>query len=80
MDFVDSNTTQQVLRVVWLAVIPLCIVPLAGFVVSLVQGMMGTREDSVAYSARLIAAIGVIMLFGAAVWEGFRELIVYVLR
>jgi type III secretory pathway component EscS len=54
-------------------------VPLAGFVVSLVQGMMGTQEESVAYSARVLAAAGVVMLFGAAVWGGLRELLLQVL-
>jgi flagellar biosynthesis protein FliQ len=80
MDLLDSNTNQQVIRVVWLAAIPLLFVPLVGFAVSLVQGMMGTREGSVTYSARVVAAVGVVMLFGAAVLEGFQDLLRQVLR
>lgn len=80
MDLLDSSSMQQVLRVVWLAAVPLLLVPVVGFGVSLVQGMMGTREGSVVYSARVLAAAGVVIFFGAAVWQGFQELLRQVLR
>jgi flagellar biosynthesis protein FliQ len=80
MDLLDSSSIQQVLRVVWLAAVPLLFVPVVGFAVSLVQGMMGTREGSVAYSARVLAAAGAVIFFGAAVWQGFQELLRQVLQ
>jgi flagellar biosynthesis protein FliQ len=80
MEIFDPSTLHQALRVATSAVIPLMLVPLIGFGVAVVQGMMGTREDSVNYSARMLAAVGIVVLFGAAVWEGFQELVVYCLR
>jgi flagellar biosynthesis protein FliQ len=80
MDLFDSNVFPQAVRVLWIALVPMLLIPLGGFVVALVQGMMGAREESLVYAVRAIVAALVLTLFGAAVSESVRELLLLVLR
>jgi flagellar biosynthesis protein FliQ len=56
------------------------LIPLGGFVVALVQGMMGAHEESLVYAVRVAVAVVVLFVFGVTVSESVRDLLVAALR
>jgi type III secretory pathway component EscS len=80
MDLFDGSLVHQGIRVLWIALVPMFLIPVVGFVMALVQGMMGAREESLLYAVRAIAAVAVVFVFGVAVSESVRDLLLLVLR
>lgn len=80
MDLFDGSVIHQSVRVLWIALVPMLFIPIVGFVMALVQGMMGAREESLLYAVRAIAAVAVVFAFGVTVSESVRDLLLLVLR
>ncbi len=74
------SVVDQSLRVLVLVIVPTLIVPLAGLVISLLQGMLGIREEGLQYSVRTLAMAGVILVFGASAARSLVELMQLALR
>ena len=74
------SVVDQSLRVLVLVIVPTLIVPLAGLVISLLQGMLGIREEGLQYSVRTLAMAGVILDCGASAARSLVELMQLALR
>jgi type III secretory pathway component EscS len=74
------SVVDQSLRVLVLVIVPTLIVPLAGLVISLLQGMLGIREEGLQYSVRTLVMAGVILVFGASAARSLVELMQLALR
>ena len=79
MDDQLADLFQRAVRVLLLGGIPALAIMLPGLIVSLVQGLMAVREESTAYAARAVGAVGIVALFGAAVAAALVELMRFAL-
>ncbi len=75
-----QDVIQEALRVALLVLIPTLVVPALALGSSLLQGMMGIREDGLQYAVRMLALAGVVLMFGPAAFEALRELLMHALR
>lgn len=71
---------QQGLKVLVVAVVPTLLIPAAALLSSLLQGMMGLREESLQYAVRALTLAGVVIVFGASLAAAFVELMLMALR
>ena len=75
-----AQISHQAVRAVSTVVLPTLIVPVVAFGVSLLQGMMGIREESIQYGVRVIGVVLVLAIFGATMSRGLLELMNEALR
>ncbi len=71
---------QQGMKVLVVAAVPTLLIPAAAFLSSLLQSMMGVREEGFQYGVRALALAGVVLIFGASIASGFVELMLMALR
>jgi type III secretory pathway component EscS len=71
---------QQGVKVLVIAVVPTLLIPAVGIVSSLLQGMLGAREESFQYAVRALTLAGVIVVFGASIASAFLELMLMALK
>lgn len=75
-----QDVIQEALRVALLVLIPTLVVPALALGSSLLQGMMGIREDGLQYAVRMLALAGVVLMFGPAAFAALCELLMHALR
>ncbi len=80
MTLIGSDVVEQFGRTLLLVLVPTLLVPLASLVFSFLQGMMAVREESMQYAVRVVALVGVVVLFGFSVSASFVELMRLALR
>lgn len=80
MTVLSSDIIEQVGRTMVVALVPTLLIPAASFAFSLVQGMMGIREESLQYAVRVVALVGVVALFGMSIGSSLTELLRMALR
>ena len=75
-----DDVVQEALRVALLVLIPSLVVPIIALGASLIQGMMGIREDGLQYAVRMLALAGVVIVFGPSAFQSLCELLMHALR
>jgi len=75
-----ADVLNQSLRVLVWIVVPTLLVGLIGLGASLLQGMMGIREEGFQYSVRAVVLFGVLIVFGAGASRALMELMQMALR
>lgn len=80
MDVQLRDLLDSALKVLVVVAVPTLLVPLVGLGVSLLQGMMGIREEGSQYAVRSIALAGVVLVFGASAAAAFVQLMQLALR
>lgn len=71
---------QQGMKVLVVAAVPTLLIPAAALLSSLLQAMMGVREEGFQYGVRALALAAVVLVFGASIASAFVELMLMALR